>query len=212
MKTRIRDAAIALFADNGFKGTNMRAIAAKAGVSAASVVHHYGSKDALVVECDRHVAEIIRERKRSGMRSGPGFDPVAALREAREGPPVLRYLAVRLADRSPQVAALVDDMVADAAAYLADGVESGMMRPTNYPYTRAVVLTIWSLGALVLHEHLERLIGVDIVNTPESPTAGSAYVGPVLEILTDGIVDPDVAARMKAAFVDEPTLTTDGKE
>lgn len=205
MKARIRDAAIALFAENGVKGTNMRAIAAAAGASAASVVHHFGTKDALVVECDRHVAELIREQKRKGMRSGPGFDPLVALREVREGPPLLRYLAVRLADSSPQVAGLVDDMVADAAAYLADGVESGMMRPTNYPYKRAVVLTIWSLGALVLHEHLERLIGVDIVDPPQDPTAASAYVGPVLEILTDGIVEPDVAGRMNAAFVDTTT-------
>ncbi len=207
MKARIRDAAIALFSENGVKGTNVRAIAAAAGASPPLIVHHYGSKEALTAECDRYVAEFLNERKRNGMRAGASFDPLAALREARDGSMFLRYLAVRLAEGSPQVAAMVDEMVSDAAGYMADGVESGMLRPTNYPYERAVVLTIWSLGALVLREHLERLLGVDIAAVPQEPTAASAYVGPVLEILTDGIVDADIAAKMRAAFVEDPTST-----
>lgn len=190
-RARIRDAAIELFGRDGVRATNLRAIAAAAGVSPALVIHHFGSKDALRVVCDEYVAAFVRERKSTRMRAGPGFDPLAAVGVAREGPALLRYLATTLADRSPQVTRLVDEMVDDAAAYLAEGVESGVLRPTKYPYERAAVLAIWSLGALVLHEHLHRLIGVDIVDLPADPAAAAAYIGPASEMLTEGIFNAE---------------------
>lgn len=204
-KVRIRDAAITLFAGNGVAATGVRAIAAAAGVHPSLVIHHFGSKDGLRAACDEHVAAFVRERKHKAMRAGPGFDPVAALRGTPEGSLLMRYLARTLVDGSPQVAALVDEMVADAAGYLAEGVESGLLRPTAYPRERAAVLAIWSLGALVLHEHLDRLLGVDLTGTRDDPAARSAYVGPVLEMLTEGIISPDAAAHLKqAAPGDDP--------
>jgi AcrR family transcriptional regulator len=43
---RIRDAAIEQFGQHGF-GVGLRTIAEAAGVSAALVIHHFGSKDGL---------------------------------------------------------------------------------------------------------------------------------------------------------------------
>ncbi|HVL97705.1 MAG TPA: hypothetical protein VM324_00215 [Egibacteraceae bacterium] len=105
------------------------------------------------------------KRRSFGSRSsaaGPGLDPVAALRETQPGPPLLAYLARTLVDGSPHVAALVDEMVTDAEGYMAEGVRTGVLRPSDYRYERAVVLTMWSQGALVLHDHLQRLLGVDL--------------------------------------------------
>lgn len=45
--TRIRDAASRLFAQHGYEGTTIRAIAAAAGVDPSLVMQHYGSKAAL---------------------------------------------------------------------------------------------------------------------------------------------------------------------
>jgi AcrR family transcriptional regulator len=209
-KARIRDAAITLFSEDGVAATSVRAIAATAGVSPALVIHHYGSKDALRVECDRYVAASIKEQKTSAMQAGVGFDPLAALRQMREGPAVTRYLARTLVDGSPHVAEMIDEIVADGAKYMADGVETGMLRPTAYPYERAAVLTIWSLGALVLHEHLERLIGVDPLNfPPEDPTAMAAYIGPVAEMMTEGVVSAEMAARMRG-LLQEPEAPPPG--
>ncbi len=53
---RIRDAAIEQFGDQGF-GVGLRSIAEAAGVSAALVIHHFGSKDGLRQACDDFVAE-----------------------------------------------------------------------------------------------------------------------------------------------------------
>ena len=51
-RDRIRDAAIAAFAERGFDAASLRDIAQRAGVSAALIVHHFGSKDGLREECD----------------------------------------------------------------------------------------------------------------------------------------------------------------
>jgi AcrR family transcriptional regulator len=186
-RARIRDVAIARFAADGVARTTVRAIAADAGVSPALVIHHYGSKDALRVACDQHVAALVREGKSAAMTAGTQLDPLAALRQAGEGPPVLRYLATTLVDGSPHVAELVDELVADAEGYMEEGVASGMLRPSDDPRGRATVLTMWSLGALVLHEHVGRLLGIDLT---DDPSQAMPYVLPAAEILGRGVLDP----------------------
>jgi AcrR family transcriptional regulator len=47
-RTRILDAAEALFMQHGFEGTSMRQLTTKAGVNLAAVNYHFGSKDALI--------------------------------------------------------------------------------------------------------------------------------------------------------------------
>ena len=79
---RIRDAAIAQFAANGVAATSVRSIAATAGVSAGSVIHHFGSKENLRNACDEHVAAMIRDLKGGAMAAGGGFDIAAALPRA----------------------------------------------------------------------------------------------------------------------------------
>ena len=47
-RTRILDAAEALFMQHGFEATSMRHLTASAGVNLAAVNYHFGSKDALI--------------------------------------------------------------------------------------------------------------------------------------------------------------------
>ncbi|HEX6298621.1 MAG TPA: TetR/AcrR family transcriptional regulator [Burkholderiales bacterium] len=47
-RTRILDAAEALFMQHGFEGTSMRQLTSRAGVNLAAVNYHFGSKDALI--------------------------------------------------------------------------------------------------------------------------------------------------------------------
>jgi AcrR family transcriptional regulator len=196
-RARIRDAAITRFAADGVARTSVRAIAKEAGVSPALVIHHFGSKDALRVACDQHVAALVRERKTAAMQAGPGLDPLAALREAGEGPPLLQYLATTLVDGSPQVAELLDEMIDDAVGYMEEGVRNGMLRPTEDPRARAAVLTFWSLGALALHEHVARVLGVDLTG---DPAAAMSYLAPAAEILGRGVISEDAYVRMREAL------------
>lgn len=196
-RARIRDAAITRFARDGVAGTSVRAIAAEAGVSPALVIHHFGSKDALRVACDRHVVSRVREGKSAAMAQGPGLDPVAALREQGAGSPLLAYLARTLVDGSPHVADLVDEMAADAVDYMAEGERTGLLRPAEDPRGRAVVLTLWTLGALVLHQHARRLLDVDLTAAPEE---ASAYFLPASELLGKGVLTEEAYASLREAL------------
>jgi AcrR family transcriptional regulator len=49
-RVKILDVAEELFADNGYQGTSMRAITARAEVNLAAVNYHFGSKQGLVTE------------------------------------------------------------------------------------------------------------------------------------------------------------------
>lgn len=133
-------------------------IAAEAGVSAALVMHHYGSKDNLRVACDRHVAALVREAKQEAVAAGTGMDATAQLRAFDDGAPLLRYLARSLVDGSPHVADLVDEMVTDAVGYIRQAVDNGLMTPSDDPHGRAAgvlrgqrrTLLLWSLALPVV--------------------------------------------------------------
>ncbi len=206
-KARIRDAGVACIAEPGTTETTARKVASIAGVSPALVIHHFGSMDGLRSACDEHVAATIRDFKEKALSSGPNLDVLTALRDA-PNEPLVGYLAQVLADDSPAVARLVDDLVDDAEGYIQHGVDSGLLRPTDDPRGRAVVLTLWSLGSLVLHQHLKRLTGFDLTD-PRALTspAAAAYIGPVYEIYGEGILEEPFATQTRRLFTDSEGTT-----
>jgi hypothetical protein len=146
------------------------------------------------------------------MASGGGFDVAAAFRAVADIP-AAKYLARTLVDGSTHVAELVDEMVNDAVEYIAAGVETGMIKPSDNERDRAVILMIWGLGALVLHQHLERLIGVDITaDFSQNPKAVSAYMAPILEIYSNGFLTETTIQLMSDAFLDVPPQAAQEKE
>lgn len=201
-RARIRDAAIDLVAAEGTAALSARRVAEAVGVSPGSVIHHFGSMDGLRSACDEYVVEVIREHKSKAVASGPGLDIVAALRDAPVGS-LTAYLAAVLVDDSPAVARLVDELVADAVDYAQAGVASGMLRPTDDPHGRATVLVLWSLGGLVLHRHLQRLLGIDLLSQDAVTSPSMArYVSPVYEIFGHGIFSDAMAAATQQAVDD----------
>jgi AcrR family transcriptional regulator len=201
-KARIRDAAIDCFAEDGIAATTVRKVAAAADVSPGLVIHHFTSMDGLRRACDEYVVSIVRQQKTEVMSSGPNLDVLAALRKA-DFDSLLAYLARVLVDDSDAVAKLVDDLVRDAEGYIKDGVDAGILRASADAHGRAVILMMWSLGALVLHRHVERLLGVDLTN-PEFGTdpASTSYVASVFEIYGSGILTDVFAANALDAFSD----------
>jgi AcrR family transcriptional regulator len=195
-RARIRDAAIACFGDTGVAATTVRQIAEVADVSPALVIHHFGSKEQLRVACDQHVAEVIRSGKSAAMAAGPGLDPLAAVRTSGDVAPIMRYLARTLPDSTPETARLFDEMVADAEAYMAEGVQTGVVQPSAHPRGQATILLAWTLGALVLHEHLERVLGVDLTDGPEAAFTNPDYMVPIMEIYSRGLLTPDAAEQL----------------
>ena len=127
---------------------------------------------------------------------------LAALRGANAGP-VMAYLAAVLVDDSPIVADLVDELARDAEGYLDYGIETGIVKPSADPRGRAAVLLLWSLGALVLHRHVRRILGVDLTN-PDigADPAIAAYAGPAYEIMGGGVLSEAFAARLQEVFTE----------
>ncbi len=204
-RARIRDAAIACFAESGVAGTSVRAIAARAQVSPGLVIHHYGSKDRLRVACDEWVAERIHEVKSEAIDEGLSMSPLGTVHQFDDGPPVAAYLARTLVDGSPHVAGLVDALVANAVAMSEQSVAVGLMNPTSDEHARATVVTIWSLGALVLHEHLRRLLGEDLVGDIEN---AHRYLRAAVDILSNPPLTA-VTGRLIADAFPPPPLGKD---
>jgi AcrR family transcriptional regulator len=205
-RARVRDAAIARFSAEGIAAATLKTIAADAGVTAQLVIHHFGSKHGLAAACDQHVVATIREHKHAAMSAGAGLDPVQALRDAEREGPLLEYLARRLVEDSPEVEQLIDEAVDDAVDYMEAGVRSGLLKPTDRPRERAVVLVLWSLGGLVLHRHAQRLLGVDLTGSTEQQLG---WILPATEILTDGVLQSGTLDLLRRAT--GPTQADDGK-
>ena len=122
--------------------------------------HHFGTMDGLLLTCDEHVATLIRNAKNDAIR-GPIPNVLEVLRETGQDN-VLGYLAHRLTDSSTAIDALVDQLADDAAGYIRRAIDADLLTPVPNVAAAARMLTIYSLGSLVLGRHLKRLLDVDI--------------------------------------------------
>jgi AcrR family transcriptional regulator len=199
-KARIRDAAIICIAHGGVADTTVRKVASVAEVSPGLVIHHYGSMGGLREACDTYVAESIRQQKQETIMSGANFDVMTLLRDSKVTS-MGGYLASVLVDDSPAVAKLVDDLVDDAEDYMSQGVEAGTLQATDNSRARATVISLWSLGALVMNRHLKRLMGVDLANLNQNIDSDLAtYLNSVYEILGNGILTESVAEQLRKSI------------
>lgn len=165
-RARLRDAAMAVVAEQGMQGFSARKVAARAGVSPGLVAHHFGSMDGLLAACDHHVAGAIREEKSAGLNGGlTGMDFLAAGRNSPTAE-LLPYLARRLSHGdAPRVAQLVDELIADAVDYLRTGEAAGYVTPSEDPTARAAYVTLSALGLVALSSHVERHLAVDLTSS-----------------------------------------------
>jgi AcrR family transcriptional regulator len=76
-RTRINEAALALFAEHGISGTSLQMIADAIGVTKAAVYHQYNSKDEIVIA----VAEIVLTRLEAAVTAAEAERSRARARE-----------------------------------------------------------------------------------------------------------------------------------
>lgn len=181
---RIRDAAIEQFGEHGF-GVGLRAIAEAAGVSAALVIHHFGSKDGLRKACDDYVAEEIRSDKSEAMRSADPGTWFAQLAEIESYAPMMAYLVRSMQSGGELAKTLVRRMIDNAEGYLDEGVRAGTLKPSRDPHARARYLAITGAGGFLMYLQMH--------NTPTDLRAvlrdyAHDTVLPALELYTDGLM------------------------
>src|SRR4030081_3068349 len=142
---RIRDAAIDQFAQHGF-AVGLRTIAEAAGVSAALVIHHFGSKEGLRKACDDYIAEEIRTGKAASMQTKDPADWFAQMAEIESYAPLMAYLVRSMQSGSELAKMLWRKMIDDAEQYLEEGVQNGLIKPSRDPHARAKYRSISSGG------------------------------------------------------------------
>jgi AcrR family transcriptional regulator len=191
---RIRDAAIEQFGEHGF-GVGLRSIAEAAGVSAALVIHHFGSKDGLRKACDDYVAEEIRSGKSEAMGSSDPATWFAAMAEIEEYAPLMAYLVRTMQSGGELANTLWRKMIDNAEGYLDEGVRTGILKASRDPRARAKYLAITGGGGFLLYLQMH-----------ETPTDLRAVlrdyardmVLPSLEVYTEGLM---VDSTMYDAFL-----------
>lgn len=181
-RARIRDAALHLFGEVGYTSATVRSIAARAGVSAALVVHHFGSKEGLRESIDDHLADQIRQDKFAAMTGSLTQNDRQMRSYAEQFAPAMAYLARALTEDAAVGRHLYDRLFRDAVDYLRAGEDAGLIRPTATPEARAAALLNAGLGQTLLQRHLQRVLGVD-----DETAALMAIAGPMLDLYTDGL-------------------------
>ncbi|OMC37767.1 TetR family transcriptional regulator [Mycobacterium sp. GA-1841] len=147
---KIRDSAIEQYGQHGF-GVGLRTIAESAGVSAALVIHHFGSKEGLRKACDAHVAEVIREAKSETMHSSDPATWLAQMAEIESYAPLMAYLVRSMQSGSDLAKTFWHTMADNAEQYLDEGVRTGVLKPSRDPKARARFLAISGGGSFLLY-------------------------------------------------------------
>jgi TetR/AcrR family transcriptional regulator, regulator of cefoperazone and chloramphenicol sensitivity len=181
---RIRDAAIEQFGQHGF-AVGLRTIAEAAGVSAALVIHHFGSKEGLRKACDDYVAEEIRDSKSEALTSNDPASWLGQMAEIESYAALTGYVVRSLQTGGELAMMLWQRMIDNAEEYFADGVRAGTIKPSRDPHARAKFLAITSGGGLLLY--------IQIHPTPTDLRAvlrdyARDMVLPALEIYTEGLM------------------------
>jgi AcrR family transcriptional regulator len=181
---RIRDAAIEQWGEHGFN-VGLRSIAETAGVSAALVIHHFGSKEGLRKACDDYIAEEIRTGKAASMETRDPADWFAQMAEVESYAPMMAYLVRSMQSGSDLAKMLWRKMIDDAEQYLEEGVRNGVLKPSRDPRARAKYLGITGGGSFFLYLQMH--------DTPTDLRAvlrdyTEEMMLPALEIYTHGLM------------------------
>ncbi len=193
-RARIREAALEHFARDGYDRATIRAIAKTAGVSPGLLRHHYGSKEDLREACDHYVFEMLH-RVNAELLTDPG----ATAQTQQTAKPFGCYVARSLADGSPTVGPIFDELVTMSEAWLARADDSRTDTPTVDRRVRAALVTAMKIGIPLLHDHVSRALGTDMFGLEGDRLVALA----LLDIYSHALIDEDVATSAAAGY-EEP--------
>ena len=195
-RAKIRQAAMAQFAEHGYEKTTIRGIAAVVGVSPGLVRHHFGSKQGLRDAVDTHVLNEVRRINDEVMVDVERGDFAASTASRAGLRPFMPYLARALVAGSPIVAALFDQMVEMTEPWFKVLDLSRQEESAVDARARAAVFNAMALGVPLLHEHISRAAGMDI--TTDEVDRLIAYA--LLDLYSHAIISPELADAARRAL------------
>jgi AcrR family transcriptional regulator len=183
----IRIAAMRLFAERGYADVTVRQIASAAGVSAALVIHHYGSKENLRAVLEERVATFVESMlaELARVTEEGGSTSVAELfadRMERE-PAMAGYIRRLLCDGGPAGIALFERLYQVTAAGLQALEQAGVVRPSHDEAVRSAFLLSNDLAMLLFRPHLTGVVGID----PLSRDGLVRWSAEVVDVYSNGV-------------------------
>jgi AcrR family transcriptional regulator len=198
-RARIRDAAMAQFAERGLSDATLRDIADTAGVSVGLVHHHFRTKERLRQACDERVLQLL----------GPQMELIEDAATAVDRPDfasllydndevLVRYVARMIVEGTDAGNALFDWMAVGTERFLTQSEPE--LFPAGAPRSRdaATVLMIMHLGMGVLRGQLTRRLDVDVAAPAVAPRVGLLMLD-VYEAMGRWVTS-DVGGKARAAL------------
>jgi AcrR family transcriptional regulator len=158
---RIRNGALAGFANDGFAATSIRSVARAAGVSAGLVQHHFPTKEALRDAVNEYVVAIATQAFSDLPDSGSPEETQQQLGDrvtafVRDHPTALRYVTRSLADGDQAAIAIFDAFVAIAKTQWQRLAHQGLLRPdADLPWA-ALHVVVLNLATVLLEQAINR--------------------------------------------------------
>jgi TetR/AcrR family transcriptional repressor of nem operon len=156
---RLIESARELLWERGYVGTSPRAIQERAGAGQGSMYHHFRGKPDLAVAAMRRSAEQLRAQAEVQLSAGRTAQEKAAayllrerdaLRGCRVGRMAMDPDVIASAQLREPVRETFDWLTGRLAAIIADGVESGELRPGLDPGDTAAAIVAVVQGGYVL--------------------------------------------------------------
>lgn len=191
-KARIRDAALRHFGEHGFDRATIRGIAETAGVSSGLLRHYFGSKEALRDACDAYLARAV-ERINDQVRADERRDDVnyVAVAGAAFGPH-REYLVRALTEG--RAAPFFDKLAELSAQWLAEADSARPDPPEVSAEARGTVAAAMALSVTVLHAHVSRRLGVDVLG----PEGQDVLARVLLDLYSHPYLSPEEAAALRS--------------
>ena len=166
IREQLLSIAVEMFAANGFAQTSLRAIAKQAGVSPALLVHHFGTKDALIKEAIAITLGHWVADEKAAMLDDESNQLSHWQTVMAKGATPLRFFRQVLLVGGEYSQRLFAAAVSESENLLEQMKSAGRLRDVRDPKTTALMLTLSGLGSVLFMDHIERILGGSIASEP----------------------------------------------